>query len=72
MNAEKKMTDLVEEWVHDLRDHEKKMKQKFREIYEAEQKQHESRLQNLELIQCHPTENLLGTRPGGIRKKHQR
>ncbi|XP_067027954.1 E3 ubiquitin-protein ligase TRIM71-like isoform X2 [Acropora muricata] len=50
MNAEKKMTDSVEEWIRDLREHEKKMKQKFREIYEAEQKQHETRLQNLELI----------------------
>ena len=50
MNAEKKMTDSVEEWIHNLREHEKKMKQKFREIYEAEQKQHETRLENLELI----------------------
>ena len=33
-----------------MREHEKKMKQKFREIYEAEQKQHETRLENLELI----------------------
>ena len=48
--AEKKMTDSVEEWIRDLREHEKKMKQKFREIYEAEQKQHETRLENLELI----------------------
>ena len=50
MNAEKKMTDSVEEWIGHLREHEKKMKQKFREIYEAEQKQHETRLDNLELI----------------------
>ena len=50
LNAEKKMTDSVEEWIRDLREHEKKMKQKFREIYEAEQKQHETRLENLELI----------------------
>ncbi|XP_044164587.1 E3 ubiquitin-protein ligase TRIM71-like [Acropora millepora] len=50
MNAEKKMTDSVEEWIRNLREHEKKMKQKFREIYEAEQKQHETRLENLELI----------------------
>ncbi|XP_015776749.1 PREDICTED: E3 ubiquitin-protein ligase TRIM71-like [Acropora digitifera] len=50
MNAEKKMTDSVEEWIRSLREHEKKMKQKFREIYEAEQKQHETRLKNLELI----------------------
>ncbi|XP_074612082.1 E3 ubiquitin-protein ligase TRIM71-like [Acropora palmata] len=50
MNAEKKMTDTVEEWIGHLREHEKKMKQKFHEIYEAEQKQHETRLENLELI----------------------
>ena len=50
MNAEKNMTDSVEEWIRDLREHEKKMKQTFGEIYEAEQKQHETRLENLELI----------------------
>ena len=50
MNAEKKMTDSVEEWIRDLREHEKKMKDKFRGIYEAEQKQHESKLENLEQI----------------------
>ena len=50
MNAEKKMTDSVEEWIRDLREHEKKMKETFREIYEAEQKQHGTRLENLELI----------------------
>ena len=50
LNAEKKMTDSVEEWIRDLREHEKKMKQKFREIYEVEQKQHATRLENLELI----------------------
>jgi len=50
MNAEKKMTDTVEELIRDLREHEKKMKQKFRDIYDAEQKQHEARLENLELI----------------------
>ena len=50
MNAEKKMIDSVEERIRDLREHEKKMKQKFREIYKAEQKQHETRLENLELI----------------------
>ncbi|XP_015779083.1 PREDICTED: E3 ubiquitin-protein ligase TRIM71-like isoform X1 [Acropora digitifera] len=50
MNAEEKMTDSVEEWIRNLREHEKKMKQKFREIYETEQKQHETRLENLELI----------------------
>ena len=50
MHAEKKMTDSVEEWIRDLQEHEKNMKRKFREIYEAEQKQHETRLENLELI----------------------
>ncbi|XP_015777298.1 PREDICTED: E3 ubiquitin-protein ligase TRIM71-like [Acropora digitifera] len=50
MNAEKMMTDSVEEWIRNLREHEKKMKQEFRVIYEAEQKQHETRLENLELI----------------------
>ena len=49
-NAETKMTHIVEEWIRDLREHEKKMKQKFCEIYEAEQKQHATRLENLELI----------------------
>jgi len=50
MNAEKKMTDTVEELIRDLREHEKKMKDKFRDIYEAEQKQHAARRENLELI----------------------
>ncbi|XP_015762184.1 PREDICTED: E3 ubiquitin-protein ligase TRIM71-like isoform X2 [Acropora digitifera] len=50
MNAEKKMRDSVEEWIRNLREHEKKMRQRFRGIYEAEQKQHETRLKNLELI----------------------
>ena len=49
-NAEKKMTDTVEELIRDLREHETKMKDKFREIYEAEQKQHAARLENLELV----------------------
>ncbi|XP_029206879.2 E3 ubiquitin-protein ligase TRIM71-like [Acropora millepora] len=50
MNAESKMTNTVEELIRDLRAHEKKMKLKFRDIYEAEQKQHATRLENLELI----------------------
>ena len=50
IKAEKKMTDIVEELIRDLREHEKKMKDKFRDIYEAEQKQHAARLENLELI----------------------
>ena len=44
------MTDTLEELIGDLREHEKKMKDKFREIYEAEQKQHAARLEILELI----------------------
>ena len=50
MNAEKKMTDTVEELIRSLREHEKEMKEKFRYIYEAEQKQHETRLKILKLI----------------------
>ncbi|XP_074611184.1 tripartite motif-containing protein 2-like [Acropora palmata] len=50
MNAEKKMTDSVEELIRDLRAHEKKMKDTLRDIYEVEQKQHATRLENLELI----------------------
>ena len=50
MNAEKKMIDTLDEWMRDLRQHKKKMKEKFRDIYEAEQRQHETRLENLELI----------------------
>ena len=40
----------MEAWIRDLREHKKKMKEKFRDIYEAEQKQHEARLDTLELI----------------------
>ncbi|XP_015765563.1 PREDICTED: E3 ubiquitin-protein ligase TRIM71-like [Acropora digitifera] len=50
INAEKKMTASVEELIRDLREHEKKMKDKFRDIYKAEQKQHAARLENLELV----------------------
>ena len=50
MNAESKMTETVEELIRDLREHEKKMKDKFRDIYVSEQKQHSTRLENLELI----------------------
>ena len=50
MNAEKKMTDTVEELIRNLREHEKEMIEKFRYIYEAEQKQHRTRLEILELI----------------------
>ena len=50
MNAEKKMIDSLDEWMRDLRQHKKKMKEKFRDIYEAEQRQHAARVENLELI----------------------
>ena len=49
-NAEKKMTNTVEEWIRDLREHEKKMKDKFRDIYQAEKKKHSERLERFELI----------------------
>ncbi|XP_068676070.1 E3 ubiquitin-protein ligase TRIM71-like [Montipora foliosa] len=50
LNEEKKMTDNVEKLIRDLREHERKMKAKFREIYEAEQKHHATRLENFELV----------------------
>ena len=50
MNAKRKMTDTVEKVIHDLREHEKEMKLKFLELYDAEQKQHATRLENLLLI----------------------
>ena len=36
MNEEKRMTETVEKLIRDLREHERKMKDKFREIYEAD------------------------------------
>ena len=50
MKAEKKMTNTVEEWIRNLREHEKKMKEEFRGIYEAEQKKHAKRLVRFNLI----------------------
>ncbi|XP_068675471.1 tripartite motif-containing protein 2-like [Montipora foliosa] len=50
LNEEKKMTDTVEKLIRDLREHERKMKAKFHEIYEAEQKHHATRLENFELV----------------------
>jgi len=47
--AEKKMTDTVEELIRDLRQHERTMKARLHEIYEAEQKYHATRLENFEL-----------------------
>ena len=49
-SAEKKMTDAVEEHIHELREHERVMKAKFAEIYEAQQKHHATRLENFELV----------------------
>jgi len=50
LSAEKKMTDTVEELIRDLREHERTMKAKLHEIYEAQQKHHATRLDNLELV----------------------
>ena len=50
LNEEKKMTDTVEKLICDLREHQRRMKDKFREIYEAEQKHHATRLENFELV----------------------
>ena len=50
MLCEKKMTDLVEELIRDLREHERAMKTKFAEIYEAQQKHHATQLENFELV----------------------
>ncbi|XP_068675572.1 E3 ubiquitin-protein ligase TRIM71-like [Montipora foliosa] len=50
LNEEKKMADTVEKLIRDLREHERKMKNKFREMYEAEQKHHATRLENFELV----------------------
>ena len=50
LSAEKKMTDAVEERIRELREHERVMKAKFAEIYEAQQKQHATRLENFELV----------------------
>ena len=50
LSAEKKMTDAVEEHIRELREHERVMKVKFAEIYEAQQKHHATRLENFELV----------------------
>ena len=49
-SAEKKMTDAVEERIRELREHERVMKAKFAEIYEAQQKHHATQLENFELV----------------------
>jgi len=48
--AEKKMTDTVEELIRDLREHERTMKTRLQEIYEAQQKHHATRLDDFELV----------------------
>ena len=50
LSAEKKMTDAVEERIRELREHERVMKAKFAEIYEAQQKNSATRLENFELV----------------------
>ena len=44
------MTDLVEDLIRDLQEHERMMKTKFGEIYEAQQKHHATQLENFELV----------------------
>ena len=50
MSCEKKMTDLVEDLIRDLREHERIMKTKFAEIFEAQQKHHATQVENFELV----------------------
>ena len=50
LSAEKKMTDAVEERIRELREHERFMKAKFAEIFEAQQKHHATQLENFELV----------------------
>ena len=50
MLCEKKMTELVEDLIRDLREHERVMKIKFAEIFEAQQKHHATQLENFELV----------------------
>ena len=50
MSCEKKMTDLVEDLIRDLREHERIMKTKLGEIYEAQQKHHATQLENFALV----------------------
>ena len=50
LSCEKQMTDLVEELIRDLREHERDMKTKFAEIYEAQQKHHATEVENFELL----------------------
>ena len=51
MSCEKKMTDVVEDLIRDLREHAQGvMTAKFAEIYEAQQKHHATQLENFELV----------------------
>ena len=50
LSAEEKMADVVEERIRELRKHERVMKAKFAEIYEAQQKHHATQLENFELV----------------------
>ena len=50
LSCEKRMTDLVEELIRDLREHERAMKIKFAKICEAQQKHHATQLENFELV----------------------
>ena len=50
MSCKKKMTDLVEELIRDLWEHERVMKTKLGEIYESQQKHHATQLENFELV----------------------
>ena len=50
LSAEKKMTNAVEERIRELREHERVMKAKFAEIYEAQQKHNATQLENFELV----------------------
>ena len=50
MSCKKKMTDLVGDLIRDLREHDRIMRTKFGEIYEAQQKRHATQLENFELV----------------------
>ena len=51
LSTEKKITDDVEGFIHDSRQHESTVKAKFAEIQEAQQKHHhESSLENFEIV----------------------
>ena len=74
LSAEKKMTDAVDELIRDLREHERTIKVRLHEIYEAQQKHHSTQLENFELVvtQLKIDEKLRWTGERHLRKKHQR